>query len=75
MDPHSDQDTPILLTEKEVARLLGFSPRTLQKWRVTGAGPRHLKISARCCRYRMRDVEEWMEQRVRRSTSDDGEKQ
>lgn len=61
-----------LLAEKEVAKRLGFSPRTLQKWRRTGSGPVFMRISPRCVRYREEDLEAWLKERRRRSTSDEG---
>ena len=61
-----------LLTEKEVAQRTGFSIRTLQSWRMRGGGPHFVRISARCIRYRPQDVEAWIEQRLRTSTSDVG---
>ena len=63
-----------LLTEKEAAQLLKFSVRSFQAWRVKGGGPRFVKVSARCVRYRPSDLEAWVEERLRRSTSDQGEK-
>ena len=36
-----------LLGERETARLLGISPRTLQRWRWAGGGPPYLKIGGR----------------------------
>lgn len=64
---------PLLIGEKEAARILGFSPRTLQKWRSRGDGPPFLKISSRgAVRYRRSDLEAWVTQCLRRSTSDDG---
>lgn len=65
-------DTPLLLSEKEVAELLGFSPRTLQAWRVRGGGPEYVEVSSRCIRYRRCDLDAWIEERRRRSTSDIG---
>jgi predicted DNA-binding transcriptional regulator AlpA len=62
-----------LLSEKEAAGDLGFSIRTLQAWRVRGGGPPYVKVSARCVRYRQSDLEEWIEERLRRSTSDRGQ--
>lgn len=62
-----------LLCEKEAARYLSFSHRTLQKWRGRGDGPIFLKTSDRgSIRYRLSDLEEWKISRLRRSTSDDG---
>jgi excisionase family DNA binding protein len=61
-----------LLTQKEVARQLGISGRTLERHRVTGTGPRWLRLG-RLVRYRISDLEEWVESSVRRSTSDNAE--
>lgn len=61
-----------LLTEKQAGKRLGFSPRTLQKWRWTGGGPRFVQVSARCVRYRRCDLDAWVEERLRTSTSDQG---
>ena len=58
-----------LLTQKEVAHQLGISQRTLERHRVIGTGPRFVRLG-RLVRYRMSDLEEWIELSVRRSTSD-----
>ncbi len=57
-----------LLTEREAAAFLRFTPRALQEWRRNGRGPAFVKISARAVRYRLRDLLEWTEERVRHST-------
>ena len=64
--------TSILLTEGEAAQILGFSVRTLQGWRYKGGGPDFVEVSRCCVRYRRQDLDEWVRQRLRRSTSDDG---
>lgn len=53
-------DNDELLTEMAVARLLCLSVRTLQAWRITGAGPAYVR-AGRAIRYRRRDVLEWIE--------------
>lgn len=73
MIPTQDRSAALLMTEKEAALLLDFSVRTLQAWRVRGGGPRFVKVSARCVRYRQSDLDSWVEERLRRSTSDRGE--
>lgn len=62
----------ILLTEKEAAELIGFTPRFLAERRVRGGGPPFVKISARAVRYRPVDLYEWAERRIRTSTCDTG---
>ena len=58
------------LTERELARLLHVSPRTLQGWRLSGNGPPFCVFSERCIRYLKSDAAEWARSRRRRSTSD-----
>jgi predicted DNA-binding transcriptional regulator AlpA len=61
-----------LLSEKQVAAMLGLEPPTLRNWRVKGQGPRFVRLSRRAVRYSRADVEEWVASRRRRSTSDGG---
>jgi len=60
-----------LLTEAQVAEIIGRGVPTLQKDRVRGTGPSFVKIG-RLVRYRPSDVHAWLAERVRRSTSDTG---
>lgn len=46
------------LTEKQAARLLSISHRTLQAWRRTGIGPSFIKLG-RAVRYRHHDLIAW----------------
>ena len=71
--PASPAPSPLLLTETEAANILGFSIRTLQKWRSQGGGPRFVRVSARAIRYRRTDLDQWIESRLRLSTSDHGD--
>ncbi|MCZ6622909.1 MAG: helix-turn-helix domain-containing protein [Deltaproteobacteria bacterium] len=61
-----------LLTEREAADFLGVTSRCLQAWRYRGGGPKFVRISSRCIRYRKSDLVEWVEERLRSSTSDVG---
>ena len=61
-----------LIGEDAAARFLAVSPRTLRNWRTRGNGPKFVKVSARCIRYRVKDLTDWTEKRTRRSTSDLG---
>ena len=51
------------------ARLLGCSTKTLEAWRCKGLGPRFVRCS-RLVRYRESDLRVWIEENVRRSTSE-----
>ena len=59
------------MTTKEAAQHLGLSPRTLERYRVTGEGPQFVKYE-RLVYYRVSDLDEWQESRIRCSTSDPG---
>lgn len=60
-----------LLNTDQAARLVGLSPRTLEKFRVQGNGPTYRKLN-RAVRYARHDLEKWLERGRRRSTSDPG---
>lgn len=61
-----------LLTESEAAAFLNFTPRAMQAWRIRGGGPAYIRVSARAIRYRQEDIDRWLDERRRTSTSDDG---
>ena len=58
------------LSTRDAAELLGLSRRTLDRYRVTGAGPAFHKFG-NSVRYRRSDLRKWAKGRRRRSTSDD----
>ena len=58
--------------EAATADYLGVSPRTTQAWRARGSGPRYIRVSASCIRYRKSAVDRWLDGRERTSTSDPG---
>ncbi len=59
------------LTERETAKLLRVSARTLQRWRLTGDGPPFCAFGGRRL-YSREDVMSWAATQRRRSTSDPG---
>ena len=65
------RDHTTYLDTRAAAAHLGLSPRTLDRYRVSGEGPAFYKLGTRV-RYRLADLEAWAESRRRRSTSDDG---
>ena len=60
-----------LMTTEEAALYVRLSPRTLERYRVTGEGPTYLKNGRRVL-YRQADLDQWLENNRRRSTSDPG---
>ncbi len=61
-----------LLSENEISQIFGRSIPTLQKDRLRGNGPPFIKIG-RLVRYSPSAVQAWLDDQVRRSTSDPGE--
>ncbi len=57
------------LTNAEAAAVLRLSPRTLEKLRVNGGGPRFRKFGSRVI-YAREDLDAWASDRVCESTSD-----
>jgi len=57
------------LTTSEAAHFLNVQPATLEQWRWNGRGPKFCKIG-RSCRYRLADLEAFLEERVFRSTTE-----
>lgn len=60
-----------LLRAPEAAECLGLSVSTLAKLRLSGLGPRFIKLS-RVVAYDARDLDAWTASRKRTSTSDQG---
>lgn len=64
-----------LLTTKEAATYLRLSPRSLERYRVEGGGPRYFKAGAgkrAPVRYRIEDLEAWLSGVSYGSTSEYG---
>ena len=53
-----------LLTQTEAANLLNIEPRTLESWRQHRTGPRYIRYSRRCVRYRLRDLSAWISEQA-----------
>jgi len=71
-EPHpAPKDSKWLLCTREAAKLLGLSPHTLSKWRITGMGPPFQALGRRCL-YDPETLRRWAASRARRSTSDPG---
>jgi len=61
--------TARFLANQEAAAFLNLSPRTLEKMRVIGGGPRFRKFGRRVV-YAVADLEQWANARSCDSTSD-----
>jgi predicted DNA-binding transcriptional regulator AlpA len=71
-DRHTSGDSDLpgrKLSVQEAAHFLGLSVSTLNKLRLTGAGPPYMKLGRRVL-YDLRDLEEWAASRKRNHTSD-----
>ena len=60
-----------LLCTEEAAHYVRLSHRTLERYRVTGEGPEFFKLG-RLVFYETPKLDEWLERKRRRSTSDPG---
>ncbi len=60
-----------LLREPEAAKVLGVSSRTLSNWRCRGGGPDYVKMGSKAVRYRLDDLNEFIDQRTQNNTSED----
>ena len=61
------------LTTHQLAAQLGITPQTLRRWRMDGRGPRYARLGGprSMAVYREADVDDWLESRLRSSTSDE----
>ena len=62
-----------LINEKAAAQHLGMTIRWMQAKRQHGGGPKFIRISKRCVRYRRIDLKAYADRHLRSSTSDQGE--
>jgi len=71
-DCATDRPDP-LYDEKQTAKYLGVSVRTLRNWRWSGRGPEYVALSGRLIRYELTRIQDWVKSKRRKSTSDCGE--
>jgi excisionase family DNA binding protein len=60
-----------LLNTKQTAAYLGVSAAFLERDRVENARIPFVKLGSRSIRYRLQDLEEFIERQLKRSTSDE----
>ncbi len=51
-----------LLDSRQAAKVVNVRPRTLEGWRRRGCGPPFIRLSPRAVRYRIEDLERWIEE-------------
>lgn len=61
-----------LLNTIQAAQFLGLSKAFLERDRWAGAKVPFIKIGERAVRYRLEDLEAYIQSRIRKSTSDNG---
>ena len=69
MDKRATTPAAVYLTCDEAGAHLKLSPRTLEKMRTIGGGPRFRKLGRRVM-YSLQDLEAWADSRTCESTSD-----
>ena len=62
-----------LINEVKAAAFLNVTDRTMQAMRQRGDGPRFVRLSSRCIKYRRVDLREYSEAQLCTSTSDPGQ--
>jgi predicted DNA-binding transcriptional regulator AlpA len=62
-------DLPKVVSAKVAARYVGLSSSTLAKLRLNGNGPTYCKLGRRVL-YRPTDLDQWLQSRTARDTSD-----
>jgi hypothetical protein len=70
MTHDSTKPAVVFLDNKQAADFLKLSPRTLEKHRVIGGGPRFRKFGRRVV-YAVADLEAWANERICNNTSDE----
>jgi Predicted transcriptional regulator len=61
--PAKEQHTPLLRAE-DVAEITGLSIETLAQWRSQRKGIPFVKLSRNCVRYRQKDLDRWLDERI-----------
>ncbi len=56
-----------MLTPKQVAEMLGITPRTLDNWRAEKKGPPYYKVEG-FIRYNEEEIMKWLESRKQLAT-------
>ena len=65
------KDATVLLNEAEAAAQLSIKPATLAAWRVKGRPHLPFVRVGRCVRYRLKDIEAFIDSHLRSSTCEE----
>ena len=60
-----------LFRPRLAAEYLGLSEKFLRTRRHTGDGPRYVRIAPNCVRYRVADLDRWIDERVASHTAEE----
>jgi hypothetical protein len=71
--PSQSPDDLVLMPPEEAAKLLNSFPKTLERWRYEGNGPRYVKVGHRVY-YRREAINDWILKQERASTSKESSK-
>lgn len=52
------------MTPRQASKYVGITENTLRFWRSRGAGPRYFKAGEKLIRYRLTDLDRWIESRL-----------
>lgn len=58
------RDRQPLMTTAEAAAYLSFPEATVKAWRARGTGPAYVRINGRVVRYRMSDLDAWVDEQA-----------
>lgn len=53
-----------LLSEREASKFLDLTPAALRKWRQLRKGPAFVRLSTRCVKYRVEDLQKFLAERT-----------
>lgn len=59
-----------ILRTPEAANYVGLKPPTLEKMRLTGRGPRFVRLGGKSVGYDRTDLDSWLDGQKRQSTSE-----
>lgn len=61
MTPYEQSTADAVYDPKQAAEFLKIDVRTLEGWRARAIGPKFLRYSSRCVRYKKHDLMQWLD--------------